>query len=243
MKQELGTPSTSDKQAKPVKAKPEKDLYKPYKMPPFLWTAIRVLGQIFFAIVARVRLSGLENIPAAGPFIIASNHLSWFDVPLIPAYFSRPVIYMAKEETFLGKLGWLVRFLGAFPVKRGEADRQALRTADEQLKEGNIIVIFPEGTRSKTHTMAQGHSGLGMIALRSGAPVLPVAVTGSEKLLKKFRPRVTVTYGQPMTLKPKGQKVTREDVDDTTAQVMHRIAEMLPPEYRGVYNIEQQQGS
>ncbi len=113
MKQELGTPSTSDKQAKPVKAKPEKDLYKPYKMPPFLWTAIRVLGQIFFAIVARVRLSGLENIPAEGPFIIASNHLSWFDVPLIPAYFSRPVIYMAKEETFLGRLGWLVRFMGA----------------------------------------------------------------------------------------------------------------------------------
>jgi 1-acyl-sn-glycerol-3-phosphate acyltransferase len=243
MKQELGTPSTSDKQAKPVKAKPEKDLYKPYKMPLFLWTAIRVLGQIFFAIVARVRLSGLENIPAAGPFIIASNHLSWFDVPLVPSYFSRPVIYMAKEEAFLGRIGWLVRFMGAFPVKRGEADRQALRTADEQLKAGNIIVIFPEGTRSKTHTMAQGHSGLGMIALRSGAPVLPVAVTGSEKLLKKFRPRVTVTYGQPMTLKPKGQKVTREDVDDTTAQVMHRIAEMLPPEYRGVYNVEQQQGS
>lgn len=243
MKQELSTPSTSDKQAKPIKAKPEKDLYKPYKMPPFLWTAIRILGQIVFAIIARVRLSGLENVPAEGPFIIASNHLSWFDVPLIPAYFARPVVYMAKEENFQGKIGWLVRFLGAFPVKRGEADRQALRAATEQLKEGNIVVIFPEGTRSKTHTMARGHSGLGMIALRSGVPVLPVAVTGSEKLLKKFRPRVTVTYGQPMTLKPKGQKVTREDVDDVTAQVMHSIAAMLPREYRGVYNAEQQSGS
>jgi 1-acyl-sn-glycerol-3-phosphate acyltransferase len=243
MKQELGTPSTPDNQAKPVKAKPEKDLYKPYKMPPFLWTTIRVLVKIVFAIMARVHLSGLENVPAEGPFIIASNHLSWFDVPLIPAYFSRPVIYMAKEETFQGRIGWLVRFLGAFPVKRGEADRQALRTADEQLKEGNIIVIFPEGTRSKTHTMARGHSGLGMIALRSGVPVLPVAISGSEKLLKKFRPRVTITYGQPMILKPKGQKVTREDVDAATEQVMHRIAEMLPPQYRGAYNIEQQQGS
>ena len=243
MKQELGTPATSDKQAKPVKAKPEKDLYKPYKMPPFLWVCIRVLGRIVFAIIARVRLSGLENIPAQGPFIIASNHLSWFDVPLIPAYFSRPVIYMAKEETFLSRIGWLVRFLGAYPVKRGEADRKALRAAGEQLKEGNIIVIFPEGTRSKIHTMARGHSGLGMIALRSAAPVMPVAVTGSEKLLKKFRPRVTIAYGQPMTLKPKGQKMTREDVDDVTAQVMHRIAAMLPPEYRGVYNTAQQQDS
>ena len=239
MKQELGTPSTSNNQAKPVKGKPEKDLYKPYKMPPFLWTTIRVLVKIVFAIMARVHLSGLENVPAEGPFIIASNHLSWFDVPLVPAHFSRPVIYMAKEETFQGRIGWLVRFLGAFPVKRGEADRQALRTAGEQLKEGNIIVIFPEGTRSKTHTMAQGHSGLGMIALRSGAPVLPVAISGSEKLLKKFRPRVTITYGQPMILKPKGQKVTREDVDAATEQVMHRIAEMLPPEYRGAYNVEQ----
>jgi 1-acyl-sn-glycerol-3-phosphate acyltransferase len=153
------------------------------------------------------------------------------------------VIYMAKEETFQGRIGWLVRFLGAFPIKRGEADRQALRAADEQLKEGNIIVIFPEGTRSRTHTMARGHSGLGMIALRSGVPVLPVAVSGSEKLLKKFRPRVTITYGQPLILKPQGQKVTREDVDAATEQVMHRISEMLPPEYRGVYNIEQQQGS
>jgi len=87
--------------------------------------------------------------------------------------------------------------------------------------------------------MARGHSGLGMIALRSGVPVLPVAISGSEKLLKKFRPRVTITYGQPMILKPKGQKVTREDVDATTEQVMHRIAEMLPPEYRGIYEVEQ----
>src|SRR5215467_6735237 len=240
MKQELGTPSTSNNQAKPARMKPEKDLYKPYKMPLFLWTAIRVLGQTVFAIIARVRLSGLENVPAEGPFIIASNHLSWFDVPLIPAYFARPVIYMAKEETFQSRIGWLVRFMGAFPVKRGEADRHALRTAAEQLKEGNIIVIFPEGTRSKTHTMARGHSGLGMIALRSDVPVLPVAVTGSEKLLKKFRPPVTITYGQPMILKPRDQKVTREDIDATTGQVMHRIAEMLPPEYRGAYSEEQQ---
>ena len=240
MKQELGSPSTSNNQARPVRMKPEKDLYKPYKMPPFLWTAIRLLGQIVFAIIARVRLSGLENVPAEGPFIIASIHLSWFDVPLIPAYFARPVIYMAKEETFQSRIGWLVRFMGAFPVKRGEADRHALRTAAEQLKEGNIIVIFPEGTRSKTHTMARGHSGLGMIALRSGVPVLPVAVTGSENLLKKFRPRVTITYGQPMILKPQNQKVTREDIDAATEQVMHRIAEMLPPAYRGAYSEEQQ---
>jgi len=245
MKQDVSTTSTSQssKQAEPVKAKQGKDLYKPYKMPPVLWVLIRLVVKVILAILARVHLLGRENVPPEGAFIIASNHLSWIDVPLIPAYLSRPVTYMAKEEAFTGKLGWLVRFLGAFPVKRGEADRQALRAADEQLKEGNIIVIFPEGTRSKTHTMARGHAGLGMIALRSGVPVVPVAVWGSEKILKTFRPLVTVHYGEPMILKPKNQKVTREDVDEVTEQVMRKIASMLPPEYRGVYSQSPTEGT
>jgi 1-acyl-sn-glycerol-3-phosphate acyltransferase len=76
---------------------------------------------------------------------------------------------------------------------------------------------------------------MGMIALRSGAPVVPVAIYGSEKAFKKFRPRITITFGEPMILKPKGKKITREDIDDSTEQVMLRIASMLPPEYRGVY--------
>jgi len=142
---------------------------------------------------------------------------------------------MAKEETFQGKGGWVIRFLGAFPVKRGEADRQSLRTADEQLKAGHILGIFPEGTRSRIHQLGKAHPGLGMIALRSGAPVVPIAIWGSENVLKKFRPLVTITYGEPMILKPKGKKITREDIDDATEQVMFRIASMLPPEYRGVY--------
>ncbi len=77
-----------------------------------------------------------------------------------------------------------------------------------------------------------------MIALRSGAPVIPVAITGSEYALKKFRPPVTVTFGEPMTLKPEGTKITREDIEEATSAVMHRIASMLPPEYRGIYGEE-----
>ena len=135
----------------------------------------------------------------------------------------------------MGKGGWFVRFLGAFPVKRGEADRQSLRAAEEQLKAGRILSIFPEGTRSKIHALGQAHAGLGMIALRSGAPVLPVAIYGSEKSFMKFRPRITIIFGEPMILTPKGKKVTREDIDQSTEQVMLRISSMLPPEYRGVY--------
>ena len=237
MKQDLSANSgASEQQTQPVKPPTStRNLYEPYITPPILYGAIRWLLLFVFHITSRIRLRGFSNVPKEGPFIIASNHLSWTDIPLIPLHMRRKVVYMAKEEYFSSKLAWLVRFLGAFPVKRGEADRQALRTGEEQLKKGNILVIFPEGTRSRTQTLAIAHSGMGLIALRSGVPVVPVAIWGSEKALKKFRTPVTISYGEPMVLKPKGKKITREDIDEATEKVMRKIAEMLPPEYRGVY--------
>ena len=221
--------------AKSAKTKPQKNLYKPYLMPMALWQVLRWVVRIIVAIVLDVHVVGRQNVPAHGAVIIASNHLSWTDVPLIPAFVKRKIVYMAKEEAFQSKIGWLVRFLGAFPVKRGEADRQSIRAADELLKAGQILGMFPEGTRSKIHQLGKAHAGLGMVALRSGVPVVPVAIWGSENAFKKFRPRVTITIGEPMLLKPKGKKITREDIDEATDQVMQRIASMLPPEYRGVY--------
>ncbi len=235
-----GTSGTSDQQTQPVRPpKSAKNLYEPYITPPILYGAIRWLAIFVFHVTSRLRLRGFSNVPKSGPFIIASNHLDWTDIPLIPLHMRRKVVYMAKEEYFSSRLAWLVRFLGAFPVKRGEADRQALRTGEEQLKKGNILVIFPEGTRSRTHTLAMAHSGLGLIALRTGVPVVPVAIWGSEKALKKFRTPITISYGEPIVLKPKGKKITREDIDESTNLVMRKIAEMLPPEYRGVYRDEQ----
>ena len=221
--------------AKPTKTKSQKNLYQPYRMPMILWRLIRFVVRVIVAIFLDMHVTGRQNVPATGPVIIASNHLSWTDIPLIPAFLKRRMVYMAKEESFMGKAGWLVRFFGAFPVKRGEADRQSLRTSEEQLKAGRILGIFPEGTRSKIHTLGQAHAGMGMIALRSGAPVIPVAVYGTEQILKKFRPRITITFGEPMILTPKGKKITREDIDQSTEQVMLRISSMLPLEYRGVY--------
>ncbi len=223
----------AEKHAQP--AKPQKNLYEPYNTPPLIYEMLRWFVFIVAAIIIRLSLSGLSNVPARGPLILAPNHLAWFDIPLIALHIPRKVVYMAKEEWFRGKLAWLIRFLGAFPVKRGEADRQALRTAEEQLKQGHILGIFPEGTRSRSRTLAKGHAGMAMIALRTGVPVVPVAIWGSEKALKEFRPRVTIHYGEPVILKPKGMKITRQDIDEATDQVMCRIASMLPPEYRGVY--------
>ncbi len=227
------------KQVQPVKpTKPQKNYYEPYITPPILYFALRWLAIFVFHIFNRVRLKGRYNVPRQGAFIVAANHLSWTDIPIIPMHFQRKVVYMAKEEYFSGKSAWLVRFMGSFPVKRGEGDRQALRTGEEQLKKGNILVIFPEGTRSRTRTLAKAHAGMGMIALRTGVPVVPVAIWGSENALKKFRAPVTISYGEPIVFKPKGKKITRADIDEATETVMHKIAAMLPAEYRGVYGEE-----
>lgn len=225
--------TTASAPARPAKA--PKNLYEPYVTPAWFWVSLRTFARFVFFLILNVKLIGHKNVPKNGPYFIVSNHLSWTDVPLVPAYLSPQVIYIAKEELFMSKLGWLVRFLGAIPVKRGEADRQLLRASDELLKRGRVVVIFPEGTRSKTRQMAQAHAGMGMIALRAGVPVIPVAIQGSESSFKKFRPRVTITYGEPMILKPKGAKITKDDVREATDTVMRRIASMLDPTYRGVY--------
>lgn len=213
----------------------QKNLYEPYSTPRILYEFTRFAIRMILFLTSRVHLRGRYNIPRHGPYIIAANHLSWIDIPTVPAYVPGKVMYMAKEESFRSKVGWIVRFLGAFPVKRGQGDRQAIRTAGELLKKKKVLAIFPEGTRSKTHTMAKGHAGLGMIALRSGVPVLPVAIWGSEHALKKFGAHVTICYGEPVVFKPKGAKVTREEIESATEDVMRRIAAMLPDRYRGVY--------
>lgn len=239
MKQNMDVTGTPNEPVESVKKesreKPAKNLYEPYPTPRIVYEIIRWLFRGIVALVTHVHLRGRYNIPKKGPYIIAANHLSWLDVPFIPAYVPGKVIYMAKEEAFYGRYGWLSRFMGAFPVKRGEGDRQAIRASQEQLKQKKIFVIFPEGHRSDTASLGKAHAGLGLIALRAGVPVIPVAIWGSENVFKKFGAHVTISYGEPILLKPKGAKVSREDIADATDEVMKRIATMLPERYRGIY--------
>jgi 1-acyl-sn-glycerol-3-phosphate acyltransferase len=244
--QEQQTPPTTSPQSSgrytPPKRektrKSEKNLYEPYVTPAWFWVSLRSVARCIFFLLLNVEVKGRHNVPKTGPYIIASNHLSWTDIPLVPCYLESQVVYLAKEDLFEGKMGWLVRFLGAIQVKRGEADRQLLRASDDLLKRGKILVIFPEGHRSETRQMIPANAGVGMIALRAGVPVVPVAVAGSESALKKFRPHVTITYGVPLILQPKGAKITKDDITESTNLIMRRIAEMLPPRYRGVYGTE-----
>ncbi|HEX9412199.1 MAG TPA: lysophospholipid acyltransferase family protein [Ktedonobacterales bacterium] len=200
----------------------------------------RVLLRLLMPLVVRVRAEGVENIPTTGPVILTPNHIVMMDILAMSVPVPRHVHHMAKVELFrVPVLGGVIRYLGAFPVRRGESDRDALRMAFEVLAAGQVLVVFPEGHRSRTGRLAAGQPGVALIALRSGAPVVPVAISGTEQVLKGWRygpwaPKVRVAYGTPFTLADDA-RTRREAVQSGTDTIMRRIAELLPPAYRGIY--------
>jgi 1-acyl-sn-glycerol-3-phosphate acyltransferase len=200
------------------------------------WTLTRMY-------VRKLEVIGKEHMPLEGPLILASNHLNNADPPMIAlAIRPRYPMYMAKREMVSWPiLGPAFRAFGAFPVRRGEADLGALRAASEVVRRGALLVMFPEGTRSRTGGLTRGHPGTGLIALRTGAPVLPVAVTGSEGIGWPWiflKPRsikhIKVTIGEPFHLPPV-ERVNSEAAVAATDTIMRHIAALLPPKYRGVY--------
>jgi 1-acyl-sn-glycerol-3-phosphate acyltransferase len=133
----------------------------------------------------RIRLEGEEHIPEAGPVILASNHRSNMDPVLLASAVRRPVAFMAKAELFVGPLGWILRWIGQFPVRRGGIDREALRRTDEVLARGSMLGLFPEGTRGDGR-FASVHPGLAYIVVRQQCPVVPVVIFGTERVRRRF---------------------------------------------------------
>jgi 1-acyl-sn-glycerol-3-phosphate acyltransferase len=133
----------------------------------------------------RIRLVGEEHIPEAGPVILASNHRSNMDPVLLASAVRRPVAFMAKAELFVWPLGWILRWIGQFPVRRGGIDREALRRVDAILARGSMLGLFPEGTRGEGG-FAAVHPGLAYIVVRQRCPVLPVAIFGTERVRRRF---------------------------------------------------------
>jgi 1-acyl-sn-glycerol-3-phosphate acyltransferase len=170
----------------------------------------------------RFEIIGKENIPQSGAVLVCSNHIDNLDPPVVGMTFPRPVHFMAKEELFkLPVFGAILKNVRAFPVKRGMSDREALRKGINILKEGNVLGLFPEGTRSKDGKLGKGLAGAGFFALRTKADVIPCAIIGPYKLFGK----VKIVYGQPVKMEAlREEKASAEYVTD---QIMDSIQQLI----------------
>lgn len=189
---------------------------------------------IVFRFTGGVTLIGLENIPKTGGVILAPNHISYLDPPVVGSYLKRQVHFMAKEELFRPKVqGAWMRRVGTFPVRRGTADRKALKQAIDLLAQGRVICVFPEGTRSPDGKLQEPELGIGLIALRARAPIVPVAIIGTDKVLppnskRLYRHRVKIVYGKPLTFPDLEQgKETRQSLEEVGRSTMSAISELI----------------
>jgi 1-acyl-sn-glycerol-3-phosphate acyltransferase len=174
---------------------------------------VRVTFQAFFWVYFRMRRIGLEHVPRRGPVIIAANHRSFLDPFVIACMARRPMYYVAKEEIFrFSVIAWLLSALGAFPVRRGAGDADMITTAKAILARGDIVLIFPEGTRTRPGALGRPRRGVGRLALETGVPVVPVAVIGTEAIRRgwRIRPhRVRIRAGRPLRF-PQVDEPSRE---------------------------------
>ncbi len=205
----------------------------------FYWLTALTWARALILLCIKRDVQGWKNIPRRGSLILASNHLNLADPPIITVTFPRRIVWMAKQELFdMPVIGLLYHLYGLIPVRRFEADLRALRRSERALRRGGVLGMFPEGTRSGRPGLNAAEPGTALLALRTGVPVLPVAIWGTEgvRLPAAFfrRTQVHIAFGQPFRL-PRPQHIAKEDVQEGTDEIMRRIAALLPPEYRGVY--------
>lgn len=188
---------------------------------------LRVIVKIVFAILYRVEVIGKENVPESGPLILCANHNGEMDMFFIGYKINRLVRYMAKEELFrIPLLSGIIKWLGAFPVKRGKADVEAIKTSLRILENNEILGIFPEGTRmrNKDAKSVRIKPGVALLAQKSGAPIIPVAVSG------RYRPfsRIKVVFGKPFTIDlDKDKKYTNSELSEIAKDIMSKVYALM----------------
>lgn len=192
-------------------------------------------------ILCRLVVTGRENIPAEGPYILAVNHLSTADIGIIFVGFpAQEWRYFAGEKWADHPLwGPLMSWLGVIFINRGEVDRRALREALVALEEGAIFALAPEGTRSKTGALQPGKDGAAFLASQAGVPILPVGISNSDVLFADFRrlrrATITMRIGRPFSLPDLGRRPRGHDLSDFTCLIMTHIAALIEPRHRGAY--------
>ena len=186
--------------------------------------ALKPLTSILFD----VRASGAELVPKDGPLIVASNHVSYLDPPILGCWFPRPIHYMAKEELFrVPVLGSLIRAVNTFPVNREQGDRAAIRHALRVLQQGGVVGIFPEGRRNLDGE-AQARSGAVLLAAMAHCPVVPVALVRTHLAARRLRAaRVEVRIGAPLQFQGTERKPTKAELAAWTDELTRRIAELM----------------
>jgi 1-acyl-sn-glycerol-3-phosphate acyltransferase len=205
----------------------------------------------------RLQIEGLEHVPLTGPLLVVANHLHNADPVLLEIAFPRPLFFMAKKEVFaVPVVSWIARWNGAFPVDRGKADRAAIRHAEAALAQGIAVGVFPEGTRSVSRALRPAYAGAGLIALRTGAPVVAAAITGTERLpfngakgragndaaaSGAGRRAVLIRFGSPFLI---GREVAgrRCSAEEATERIMAELARLLPVAYQGEYGMPSEPG-
>ncbi len=206
-----------------------------------LWIITSLL-RIYFWLTLRIDApGGLSSVPEKGPLIVITNHTGQVEVPVFANLLqSRKITGWGKAEAFDNLfLRWVFSAWDIIPVHRGEADLTALKSALRMLEEGRIFGVAPEGTRNKTGILRRGLPGAAILAMKSGAPVLPIVHWGGEKFLKNLksfkRTDFHIRIGEPFYVKAEG-KVTGEMRQEMVDEMMYRIAELMPEEYRGEYS-------
>jgi 1-acyl-sn-glycerol-3-phosphate acyltransferase len=203
----------------------------------------RLIISLIVRLFSRLEVRGLEYVPSSGPYVAATNHLGRLD-PLLAYYISdrQDIIMLVAEKYSKTAIGrWIVKQLDAIFVDRYNADFAALREALKRLKAGGVLVLAPEGTRSKTGALIEAWPGVSYLAAKAGAPIIPTALIGTEdnnvmdSLRRLRRPKVVIRIGEPFTLPPIPSNERDAALQAYTDEIMCRIAALLPPSYRGVY--------
>lgn len=192
-------------------------------------------------LLASYNVEGRQHVPK-GPVIVVSNHLSFIDPPLLGASLRRRMVFLAKKELFHGLGGWCVRTYGGIEVRRGEFDRRGIEEAEAALGCGLALVVFPEGRRHPQGGMGRAQAGAVLLACRTGVPILPVGITGSERVQKLgdvfSRPVIRVAVGDPIRIPRAEEAISKTYLAHWHQHVMTAVARLLPEPYQGAYRTQ-----